>query len=84
MFRTIVTSLCSLLIISLFNGCCPKCPPPEVIKVPQKCEFPHVSEPIIDNTKYSTPDEIASKVLINYVSMKMYAEELLKAQNVCR
>lgn len=74
--------LCSILIITVTNqGCCPECP-----TVPQKCIVPHTDEPSID---YSLCDDnnfscIGSKALVNYESMKAYANKLKSNSEVCK
>jgi len=84
MKRTIVTTLCSILIVFSFSGCSTKCPEPTIVNVPQKCVIPVVEEPAIDNDKHTSNEDIVTKALFNYIEMKKYAQKLLAAQEVCK
>jgi len=84
MKHMIAIALCSILTLSFFSGCAPKCPEPTYVYVPQKCVIPPVDEPVIDNNRYESSEDIVSKALLNYVEMKKYATKLLKSQEVCR
>lgn len=83
MKQMIAIVLFSSLMILSFNGCCPKCPEPNIIYVPQKCIIPTVDLPIVDNSDTNTSKGAVSKALLNYIEMKKYAEKLLKSQEVC-
>lgn len=78
--KAIVISLFGILTCLNFSGCACK---DRIVQVPQKCVVPHILQPVIDNQKYNEYQDIAAKVLKNYLAQKEYAERLLKAQAVC-
>lgn len=49
-----------------------------------QCKTPDVTRPVIDNTRCNTYECVYDKTLINYESMKAYAEKLYNANNVCK
>jgi hypothetical protein len=52
--------------------------------LPQKCVIPEVEEPVRDNTKYTSDKAVIAKAILNYETMKKYAEKLLSSQEVCK
>jgi hypothetical protein len=82
----IVTTLLAILITTSFSltGCAEQCPEPKIVDVPQKCVIPYVEEPVRDNTKYTSDKAIIAKAILNYETMKKYAEKLLASQKVCK
>jgi hypothetical protein len=79
-------TLFAILITISFNltGCSEPQPEAKIVYVPQKCVIPVVEEPVLDNTSYTRSKDIVAKAILNYETMKKYAEKLLSSQEVCK
>jgi hypothetical protein len=73
-----VKMLLIALTIILFSGCF-GCEPQL-----KKCVTPNVAKPVMDNTIVNTDKEVFEKVILNYLRMEKYAEDLLDANRVCK
>lgn len=49
-----------------------------------QCKTPDVDKPIISNDRCKSTECVYDKVLINYESMKAYAEDLYNANQICK
>lgn len=76
--RQIAMLLIGCLTALAINGC----GEPDVVF--KDCVTPDVKEPIIDNSRKKDMLSSTKQCVRNYLSVKQYAAELLKANGVCK
>lgn len=76
MKQSVMLLLGFLLTLSI-SGCSPRV---EYIK----CVTPNVATPILSNERPTSSLQASKQCLYNYLQQKKYAEQLLKANQVCK